>query len=123
MGTVKDVFDIIKELFKEAKELNDKTVANEFCSKLLEIQETLLDVRFENQGLCNKIEELKKDVLPNNIRWSSGGIGMYKDSIGENYICRFCYEEYHKIYHAKARGDVEFECPKCKQRYFYFINK
>lgn len=27
MGTVKDIFDIIKELFKEAKELTDKTIA------------------------------------------------------------------------------------------------
>ena len=54
----------------------------------------------------------------------------WQPDVTDVYICVFfdgtannCYEELHKIYHVKMLDQTLFECPKCKQRYFYFTSK
>lgn len=131
MGAMKDAFDIAKELISTAKGMADTIQATEFCSKLLDLQSMILDAREENQQLKDqidelkqKIEELKKNDLPSGTKWSVGGIGMYVDSNGKkNYICRHCYEDLHRIFHTKMIDDTYFECPKCKQGYYYYTSE
>ena len=130
MGTIKDVYDIVKDLSKSIKEITNKELANELYSKLIEIQAFVVDVTTENQELKDKIasityelEKTRKDSLQKNIRWSVGGVGKYIDETGENYICRYCYDEYNKIYHVKFVTDSLYDCSKCGKRYYYFTNK
>lgn len=130
MGTVKDIFDIIKDLTSDIKQMVDKAAANELISKLIDIQALIIDSKAENQQLNDKIRELtleleesKKNILPENIKWSIGGIGKFIDSTGDNYICRFCYDEHHKIYHVQCLSDRVFGCSKCNKRYYYFNDK
>lgn len=58
MGAVKDTYDIIKDLLKEAKKLRN----NDFVEKVLDIQQSFFDLRNQNQQLKEKIIEQEKHI-------------------------------------------------------------
>ena len=58
MGAVKDTYDIIKDLIKEAKKLKNY----EFVERAIDIQQRFFDLNSENQDLKNKVKELNISV-------------------------------------------------------------
>ena len=55
MGSVMDIYSLVKDLIKEAKERKNL----EIVEKLLDIQEFLFDIREENEALKQRISELE----------------------------------------------------------------
>lgn len=127
MGSIKDVYEIVKELATDAKKMTDKVIANEFYSKLLDLQEKLLDVRQENYELFEENKKLKDEVkklqngvnsIPKDISWS-GGIGRYKDNKDITHLCcQLCFINTNKIIDLiDGMSYVNKICPNCRTNY------
>ena len=130
MGAIKDAYDIIKELVKSTKTMVDSVQASDFCAKLLEVQSMIMDAREENEELKEnirvlkqEIENLQQDNLPNDLRWSNGGVGVYEKD-GTNYhICRHCHDKTKKVIHLAWRGNNAYYCKACDCVYFLYSDK
>lgn len=127
MGTIKDIYDIIKELATDAMKMTDKVLANEFYGKLLEVQEKLLDIRQENfelseenRNLKSELEKIKEGInsAPKSISWNNG-VGTFKDEKDiTHWCCQLCYTKTNKIIElTNGMGYVNKICPNCKTNY------
>ena len=129
MGAIKDAYEIVKELVKSTKSMVDSVQASEFCSRLLDVQSMIMDAREENEmlkeeinTLRKQIEDLKHNDLPEGIRWSNGGVGVYTVD-GRNFcICRHCYDTTKKIVHVSYLGTNVYYCKSCNFKYHLFSN-
>lgn len=125
MGTAKDVYEIIKDIGKFAKEASNTP----FYDKVIEIQAAFFDMKEEiyslkeeNSRLKKNIEDLenqKKEDISNDIIFSKYGYFTRK-SEGENpknKYCSNCYSVKKLIIPVADEIGSYYFCPNCKNKY------
>ena len=100
MGTVMDIYQLVRDLIDEAK--NQKNL--ELVDRLIEIKLALSEIEDENRDLKKRIEELEQsniieedlELLPKGyyIR-NSKKLMPYIDSIGSTKQCSNCHNIIH----------------------------
>ncbi len=113
MGTVMDIYSLVKDLIKEAKEQKNL----EIVEKLLDIQEFLFDLKEENETLKQRISELEESIIiGDDLELTEKGVYIRKSEkeSGKNVIyCPACYNDYKKLYPIVSTIGNAKQCTKC----------
>jgi len=98
MGTVGDIYNLLKEL----KGLSDKYKDEKMSSKLFDIQTKFYELKEENELLKERIVELENvKELEQDLELLSNGLYIRKSekAQGKNvYYCSACFKNYKNLY-------------------------
>lgn len=121
MGAFKDTYEIIKDLLKAAK-----TVQNQEVVQLaMDLQEKFFELREDNEKLLGEIKELKTklsdlekaDLQEDQIEYSAKGFFVLKGDHKKLPYCSFCWKKEHKVYPLARYGAVyQYQCANCKSK-------
>ena len=113
MGSVMDIYSLVKDLIKEAKERKNL----EIVEKLFDMQEYLFDIREENEALKQRISDLEETkILSDDLELTDKGVYIRKSEkeSGKNMIyCPACYNDYKKLYPIVSTIRSTKQCTKC----------
>lgn len=119
MSTLKDIYDIIKDLKGIAKKHND----NEMVEKVIDIQEGFFeireqieDIKDENKQLKEKIKELESCAgLEEDLELVGGTyIRRSEKEQGKNHkYCAACWQNYKKLYPIIQTIGAAHQCSNC----------
>ena len=119
MGTLKDLYDIIKDLKGLAKKHND----NEMVEKVIDIQEGFFEMREqiegvkeENRQLREKIRELESCAeLEKDLELVGGTyIRLSEKEQGQTHrYCAACWQNYKKLYPIIRTIGAARQCSNC----------
>lgn len=121
MGAFKDTYDIIKDLLKAAKAVQNQEVVQ----LAMDLQEKFFELREDNEKLLDEIKDLKTklsdmekaDLLEENIEYSHRGFFTLKTEKHKIPYCSFCWKKEHKVLPlAQNGGWYSFECAECKNK-------
>lgn len=124
MGAFKDTYDIIKDLLKAAK-----TVQNQEVVQLaMDLQEKFFELREDNDDLEQKIKKLEAriseleqiKVTEDDIKFSQEGYCTLKSDTNKVFYCGCCWRHESKLLplaHVSA-GRNYYQCGNCKTTYF-----
>ena len=104
MSTLKDVYDIIKDLRILAKECSNQEMidkSTEIQESFFEMREAIADLKDENRELKNQIKELNDNSeLENDLELVSGCYLIRKSEKEkglDNKYCPACWQNYKKL--------------------------
>lgn len=120
MSTLKDLYDIIKELKSLAKEHGEQEMAD----KVIEIQEAFFEMREQLEELKDKNKELmeKIDRLEDNsqieadLEWANNGTYIRKSELEKDIKIRYCgacWQTYKKLYPVVRAVGNRGQCSYC----------
>ena len=119
MGTLKDLYDIIKDLKGLAKKHND----NEMVEKVIDIQEGFFEMREqievvkeENRRLRETIKELESCAELEKDLELTGGVYIRlseKDQGKSNQYCAACWQNHKKLYPLIRAMGGSRQCSNC----------
>ena len=121
MGAFKDTYDIIKDLLKAAKAVQNQEVVQ----LAMDLQEKFFELREDNQNLLDevkalktKLEEMEKaDLLEEDIEYSHRGFFTLKNETHKIPYCSFCWKKEKKLYPLSQFSSwMNFECANCKSK-------
>jgi hypothetical protein len=116
MATLKDIYDIIKELRNLAKEIQNQEVSAlvaDIQDKYFDLKEELESIKDENKELKEKLSQ-KEDIVLNEF-----GFYVKKSENSKHVFCPYCYNKDDQLC-LLERDNNEFYCKNCNQ---YFINR
>lgn len=124
MGTLKDLYEIIKELKNLAKEYHNQAMAE----KVIEIQEGFFDFREEmenlkdeNRHLREKIKELESCAdNENDLELTTRGYYIKKsEKAQEKFMayCPACWNNHKKLMPLVRIGTTTMRCCNCQNVY------
>lgn len=120
MGTLKDVYDIIKDLRALAKKHKDEEMAErivEIQDAFFEFREELADLKDENRQLVEKIKQLEDtSELEKDLELQPGGYYIRKSEKeqGKNHIyCAACWQNHKKLMPIVSTIGVARQCSNC----------
>ena len=118
MGAFKDTYDIIKDLLKAAKNVQNQEVVQ----LAMDLQEKFFELREDNDKLLDEIKDLKEkikileqaEINETEIEYyDKGFITLKKDSYKIPY-CSFCWKKEHKLFPIAQRGTwCQYHCSNC----------
>ena len=118
MGAFKDTYDIIKDLLKAAK-----TVQNQEVVQLaMDLQEKFFELREDNEKLLNEIKELtnkltvleEAKVLEADIEYYDKGFLTLRTEEYKIPYCSYCWKKEHKLFPlAQKSGWYQYHCSSC----------
>lgn len=119
MGTIKDIYEIIKELKNLAKDYQNQEIAE----KVIEIQEEFFNYREELENLKNenrqlkeRIEELENEAeVEKDLELTSRGCFIKKSEQAQgkvNMYCPACWRNHKKLMPLTRIG-VMMKCCNC----------
>ncbi len=132
MGAFKDVYDIIKDLLKLAKECGNQQMtelAIDLQGRFFQLKEENEKFREENKNLQNKVKEdfeekkIKKSLIP-----QTSAFYIRKNDKVERYYCGRCWDKDKKLIQLMTYPNwtenkfKELNCPECKMRLFAYKN-
>lgn len=111
------MYELIKTIISDLKNLSDKQLANSIMSSLLELQEKLIEMKNEEGKQLEEIDSLKNEVLSlkkaKDVKWTNNGYGIYVDESSEEHrYCQHCFEKSGKFYEVPFT-DFGGRCPEC----------
>ena len=119
MSALKDLYEIIKELLKAAKAVQNQEVV-QFA---MELQEKFFELREDNEKLTDEIKELKAklealekaDLQEEDIEYHQQGYLTIKNEKIKLYYCNFCWKKERKLYPlSQASTRYDYQCANCK---------
>lgn len=120
MVNIVDAYKLLKEIIVDIKSLSDKSLSNDIMSKLLDIQEAIIDLRDENDELKSQIKSLEEtDKEPEFLKdtiWNCDGTGTYSRNGTKIKICMHCSIKERKPMPLADQLNV-YVCPECKTRF------
>lgn len=120
MGSIKDIYDIIKDVREFAKEKKN----NEMVEKLLdiqarvsEIQEELENTKAENRELRNKVQQLEDaSVIEQDLELREDGCYVRKSEQRQHKkirYCAACWQNYKKLMPVIPGMSSICQCENC----------
>lgn len=120
MVNIIDAYKLLKEIIVDIKALGDKSLSNDIMSKLLDVQEALINVREENDSLRSQIRAMEEiDKEPDFLKdttWNYDGTGTYNREGTKIKICMHCSLKERKPLPLADQMNV-YVCPECKTKF------
>ena len=122
MGAFKDTYDIIKDLLKAAKNVQNQEVVQ----LAMDLQEKFFELREENDELLQKTKNLeariesmeKLKITEADIELSTGGYFTLKSDSKKIPYCGCCWGQDHKLIPlARYNHFGGYQCGHCKTSY------
>ena len=118
MGAFKDTYDIIKDLLKAAKNVQNQEVVQ----LAMDLQEKFFELREDNDKLLNEIKELKEkievleqaQIKEEEIEYYDTGFVTLKTESYKIPYCSFCWKKEHKLLPLAQYGSwFQYQCSNC----------
>ena len=121
MGTFKDLYDILKDLIKEAKALKSQemiSLSMDVQEKLFEFKEEAENLKDENKRLKKEIKNLKQSTIDeNDIVYSPYGFFTLKSEKGRLPYCSACWKTQHKLVPLSRHAQWwNYKCSNCQSQ-------
>lgn len=125
MGAFKDTYDIIKDLLKAAKAVQNQEVVQ----LAMDLQEKFFELREDNDALEQKIKKLESrisdleqiKVTEADMVFSEEGYCTLKSDTNKVFYCGCCWGQESKLLPlAHISGRSNYQCGHCKT--IFFIN-
>lgn len=120
MGTIKDVYDVLKDLMSEAKKLKNQemiTLAMDLQSMFFDFKEEIETTKEENKLLKAEIEQLKMPIVDEDsiINTQNGFFTLKTDDVKMPY-CSACWKLSKKLVPLTkgVKAWWHYTCPSCK---------
>lgn len=120
MGTIKDVYEVLKDLMQVAKEFKNQemiSLAMDLQSMFFEFKEEIENIKDENKTLKEEIEFLKLPIInKDDIVYTQNGFFTLKSEKNKIPYCSACWKLNKKIV-PLAKGTkawYHYSCPCCK---------
>ena len=119
MSTLKDLYEIIKDLGGLAKKHNDNAMAEKVIdiqARLFEVREQIEEVKEENRQLKEKIKELESSAeLEKDLELVGGTyIRLSEKEEGKNHFyCAACWQNFKKLYPVVETIGTRQQCTNC----------
>lgn len=119
MGVFKDIYDIIKDLLKAAKDVQNQDVVQ----LAMNLQEKFFELREDNESkvqqiktLEAKISELEQvKITEQDIEFSPQGYFTLKNRTPKVLYCGCCWGQEHKLIPLSHVGGTRtYQCGRCK---------
>ena len=119
MGAFKDTYDIIKDLLKAAKAVQNQEVVQ----LAMDLQEKFFELREDNEELIQKIKSLEAQisdlkqvkVTEDDMEFSSGGYFTLKSDTNKILYCGCCWGQDHRLIPLLLTGGTRtYQCGRCK---------
>ncbi len=120
MGTIKDVYEILKDLMKEAKRLKNQemiSLAMDLQSMFFDFKEEIESVKDENKTLQEEIKKLKQpSIQEEDIKYTKNGFFTLNSEKNDIPYCSACWKlEGKTVPLAKGvKAWWHYTCPHCK---------
>lgn len=118
MGTVKNTYDIIKDLVSMAKSIRN----HEMMQLAMDLQERYFESREEKDNLLKTISNLNEHirlleeskVKESDIKYYHRGFLTLNTEANKLPYCSYCWKKEHKLYPLSQYGSwCEFHCSSC----------
>lgn len=119
MGTLKDLYEIIKDLGGLAKKHNDNAMSEKVIdiqARLFEVREQIEEVKEENRQLREKIRILEDSAEIEKDLELVGGMYIRlseKEQGKTNQYCAACWQNYKKLYPVIKITELGRQCCNC----------
>lgn len=124
MGTLKDIYEIIKEL----KSLVNEYQNEEMSAKIIEIQEAFFDIREELENIKDENRNLKESIkqmedyseIEKDLELSPNGFYIRKSEVSQDKhipYCAACWENSKKLMPLIKESGSSKRCCNCKALY------
>lgn len=121
MGAFKDTYDIIKDLMKAARAVQNQEVVQ----LAMDLQEKFFELREDNDNLLKKIKELELKITSleqietteNDLEYDVDGTITIKGDSKKILYCGCCWKQEHKLIPLSHLGNGRiYQCGVCKSR-------
>jgi len=121
MGTIKDFYDILKDLAGLAKDLKNQQVlelAMDLQAKYFEFKEENENLKDENKALKTEIDRLKQaQIIEADIVFSTAGFFTIKNENPTIPYCSACWKKDRLPIPLSRYGTIrEYACSNCKSK-------
>jgi hypothetical protein len=126
MSAFKDIYDILKDLLKVAKDAGNQILVD----KAMEIQAKLFEFKEENETLKDEIKRLQEQIkgydqtaeVEATLITHSGGYYTVKDDTVCRFFCNACWQSGKNLFQLNAEPrlpgmivkQTKYKCPHCK---------
>ena len=121
MGTIKDVYDLLKDLMQEAKKLKNQemiSLAMGLQSMFFEFKEENEKLKDENKGLKEEISKLKEpSIKEEDIKYYSAGFFTLKSEDNKLPYCSACWKTEKKVVPlSRQYRSWDCKCSRCQSK-------
>ena len=125
MGTLKDAYDILKDLLNEAKKLQNEEMISlsiEIQEKLFEFKEEFEQIKDENKELKEQLESYKKpSIKEEDIEYSKNGFFTLKTDNRRIPYCSACWKtEKRLVPLSRYSRPWDYRCSRCQAKIIVF---
>ena len=121
MGTLKDAYDILRDLIKEAKRLQNLemiSLSMDVQEKLFELREEMETLKDENKELKAQLEEAKNPkIKEEDIKYYSSGFFTLNSEGNHLPYCSACWKADKKLVPLSRHSQWwMYRCSKCQSQ-------